>query len=393
MDNYTHYFPSAAVNTACWDTSVSFDPQMPMGGNVGTRLGAPGSAPVPPGVIYDEDGSLHLSFDAGDAKSVTCEIYRKEYPLTRDESGLWAAHVVCGRVGFCPLLFRVDGSEVINPLAPIGFGGSKPINYADIPNPNGKFYALEDVPHGTVAQCYYYSASTDTWKSCLVYLPPQYMTEPERRFPVLYLQHGHGENEQCWVHQGRANFILDNLIASGKAQPMIIVMNNGMVQRVQDGHRVLDFVAIEKLLVEDCIQYIDRTFRTLTDKDHRAMAGLSMGSMQTSYVTLRHSDVFAYAGVFSGFVSALGDTWKNVPDHLALLDNREEFCKAFKVFFRATGNDDALVLPSFENDNKMFADKGLAPEVCPSHIIRRYEGEHEWNVWRQCLRDFAQLIF
>ena len=167
--------------------------------------------------------------------------------MERAANGIWHAHVSCEQAGFCPLVFRIDGAEVLNPLAPIGFGGSHPINYADIPNSEGAFYALGNVPHGTVAQNYYYSESTGTWKSCLVYLPPQYWCEPERRFPVLYLQHGHGENEQCWIHQGRANFILDNLIAEGKAQPMIVVMNNGMVQRDQDGCRILDFLTIEQL--------------------------------------------------------------------------------------------------------------------------------------------------
>ena len=387
------FFPSSSINSACWDTAGSFDPQMPMGVSVGTRLGAEDAKIVPPGIVYAPDGSLHLSFDAPNAKSVSCEIHQKEYPMERDANGIWHAHVSCEQAGFCPLVFRIDGAEVLNPLAPIGFGGSHPINYADIPNSEGAFYALGNVPHGTVAQNYYYSESTGTWKSCLVYLPPQYWCEPERRFPVLYLQHGHGENEQCWIHQGRANFILDNLIAEGKAQPMIVVMNNGMVQRDQDGCRILDFLAIEQLLLEDCIPYIDRTYRTLADRAHRAMAGLSMGSMQTSYVTLRHPETFSYAGVFSGFVSPLGDLWRNAPDHMALLDQHDAFCEAYKVFFRACGDQDQLVIQRFEEDSRLFASKGLAPEVCPNHVIRMYRGNHEWNVWRECLRDYAQLIF
>ena len=277
-------------------------------------------------------------------------------------------------------------------MAPIGFGASRPINYADIPQPEEDFYLCKDVPHGSVVQEYYYSATTGTMKSCLVYTPAGYMKETSGEYPVLYLQHGHGENEQCWVHQGRVNFIMDNLIAAGKAEPCIVVMNNGMVQKNENGVRVLDQTRIERLLLEDCIPFIESHYRVRTDKWSRAMAGLSMGSMQTSIVTMKHPDMFGYAGVFSGFVGPFNKA-NAENSYIQLLDDREKFTQSFRVFFRACGDEDLVALERFEADRALFEEKGLAPAENSVHVEKMYPGEHEWNVWRMCLRDFAQYLF
>ena len=312
----------------------------------------------------------------------------------KGENGLWTAEIDAGDGGFIPILFHVDGVEVLNPLAPVGYGSSRPINYVDVPQPGVDFYLCKDVPHGTVTQDYYFAPSVGLLKSCLVYTPAGYMKDDTQTYPVLYLQHGHGENEKCWVHQGRANFILDNLIAEGKMPPCVVVMNNGMVQREQEGLRVLETNAITRLLLEDCIPYIQSHYRVRTDKWSRAMAGLSMGSMQTSMVTLGHPDLFGYAGVFSGFVGAL-KIGQSMPDqsYLKELDDKEKFQQDFKVFFRGCGDTDYIALDRFEKDRELFREKGLAPEDCPAHVEKIYHGEHEWNVWRMCLRDFCQLLF
>ena len=392
-DMYQH--PSAQFNEAFWDTPVGFEPQLPMGRPVGTNPFTDSEEVVPPGIVLLGEGKIRLNFLAPTAKTVTAKLrYREEVVLEKQSNGVWTAVVDGGDGGFVPIMFQVDGAEVLNPLAPIGYGSSHPLNYVDIPQEGVDFYLCKDVPHGTVTQDYYYSKTTGVMKSCLVYTPAGYMKNPDQDYPVLYLQHGHGENEKCWVHQGRANFILDNLIAEGKLVPCIVVMNNGMVQKEQNGVRVLETTAIEKLLLEDCIPYIQSHYRVRTDKWSRAMAGLSMGSMQTSQVTLKHPDLFGYAGVFSGFVAAfkIGQT---VPDttYLKELDDKEKFQKDFKVFFRACGETDYVALERFEKDRELFREKGLAPEECPVHVEKMYHGEHEWNVWRMCLRDFAQYLF
>ena len=172
----------------------------------------------------------------------------------------------------------------------------------------------------------------------------------------------------------------------------IVVMNNGMVQAVEDGVRVLRPGKFEDMLIKDCIPFIDHTYRTKTDKWNRAMAGLSMGSMQTSIVTLKHPELFGYAGVFSGFVSPLEGLWSD-GSYLSALDDKAAFEQAYRLFFRACGDTDLIALPKFESDSKLFSQKGLSPAESRTHIEQRYQGGHEWNVWRECLRDFAQLLF
>lgn len=385
------FYPSAAINCASADTSVSFDPQLPLGEEAGTALRSPYGCLVPPGIVMLGDGKLRLNFVAEQATSVSAEVHGQHIALEKAETGIWSAEVDGGDGGFCPVVFYVDGVEVLNPMAPIGFGASRPINYADIPQADCDFYLCKDVPHGSVVQEYYYSKTTGCMKSCLVYTPPGYMKETSGEYPVLYLQHGHGENEQCWIHQGRANFILDNLIAEGKAKPCIVVMNNGMVQKVEDGVKVLDIMKIEAVLLEDCIPFIESHYRVRTDKWSRAMAGLSMGSMQTSMVTLKHPELFGYAGVFSGFVGPFG--LMQGEEHLRELEDKAKFEKDFRIFFRACGETDFVALERFRADSSMFAEKGLAPVDCPVHEEKMYMGEHEWNVWRMCLRDFAQKLF
>lgn len=392
MNNKTDFYPSAALNCAITSTSASFDPQLPLGWEVGTALHPTSENTVPPGIMMLEGGKMRLNFMAGTAQSVVAEVHRQRHELEKQPDGLWTAVVDGGDGGFCPVTFYVDGAEVLNPLAPVGFGASRPINYADIPQEDNDFFLCKDVPHGSVIQEFYPSKLTGTMKSCLVYTPAGYMKETSGEYPVLYLQHGHGENEQCWVHQGKANFILDNLIAEGKMTPCVVVMNNGMIQREEDGLRVLDHACMDRLLIEDCIPFIESRYRVKTDKWNRAMAGLSMGSFQTSYTTLGNPDQFGYAGVFSGFVGPRIGRPTN-PDYLKELEDKEKFQRDFKVFFRACGTEDEVAIEAFRADNDMFAEKGLAPNDCPAHVVVTYPGEHEWNVWRKCLRDFAQLIF
>ncbi len=392
MSSKSDFYPSAALNCAITSTAGSFDPQLPLGREAGTARHSTSEDLVPPGIMMLEGGKMRLNFMAAGAQSVAAEVHRQRYELEKTQGGLWTTVVDGGEGGFCPVMFFVDGVEVLNPLAPVGFGASRPINYADIPQEEDDFFLCKDVPHGSVTQEFYNAKTTGTVKSCLVYTPAGYMKESSGQYPVLYLQHGHGENEQCWVHQGKANFILDNLIAQGKMTPCVVVMNNGMVQKEQDGLRVLDVERIEQLLLADCIPFIESRYRVKTGKWSRAMAGLSMGSMQTSAVTLSHPDMFGYAGVFSGFVSPRKGRFEGC-DFLKALDDKESFQREYKVFFRGCGREDLVAIESFQADSAMFAEKSLAPSECPVHVEKLYHGEHEWNVWRKCLRDFAQLIF
>ena len=383
-------YPLSSVNSAVYASSTGFDTQMPIGKEAHTAIFTDDERLISPGVEYLGDGMVRLNFDAGlQASNVEVTIDKDRYPLIKGADGVWSLELTIQNKGFRYVHFYVDGAKVINPLMKVGCGSSMLINVLETPDED--FFWVKDVPHGTVTENYYYSEVTGSYKSCLVYTPPGYMKETAGEYPVLYLQHGHGENERTWVYQGKCNFIMDNLLAEGLAVPCIMVTNNGMVQHESNGRKKIDSQLIEDMLIKDCIPFIEKTYRVKTDKDNRAMAGLSMGSMQTSIVTMKNPDLFKYAGVFSGFVSPLpgipaGDS------HLRALDDAVKFNNDFRVFFRANGVDDELSAVLFEKDSRLFREKGLSPGQS-NHIEKIYPGGHEWNVWRKCLYDFLQLIF
>lgn len=296
--------------------------------------------------------------------------------LEKDGAGLWCGEFAVS-TGFHYADVMVDGTAVLSPWLPIGFGASRPINYIDVPGEGDGFYQPDNGPRGTVVRHYFPSQVTGEMESCLVYQPPEF--DPSKAYPVLYLQHGMGENETGWVHQGRANFILDRLINRGEVVPMLVVMCSGMVQ-MQGAY---DKEIFPEFLVRDVIPYVERVYRVPGDKWHRAMAGLSMGSVHTSVATLTHPELFGYAGLFSGFLRRI---WVEDQSHLAALDDAETFARDYRVFFRAIGQGDEF-FPRFAEDDDIVAAKGVA-------MVRRiYQGGHDWQVWRQCLRDFLPLIF
>ena len=220
------------------------------------------------------------------------------------------------------------------------------------------------------------------YQRLFVYLPAQYHREPERRFPVLYLQHGHGENETAWFVNGRVHLLLDELFASGEAEPAIVVMSNGMTASLQGDSAVIHaFDGFIRMLTEEIVPFTDGRFRTISDREHRAVAGLSLGSIQASLAARKRPDLFVDVGLFSGF-------FRN-PSNPPELIPAEELC-AFReknhLLFRAIGTEDKY-MAFFEADDRFLMEEGI-----PS-VRKLYPGMHEWNVWRLCLRDFMQLVF
>jgi enterochelin esterase-like enzyme len=214
-----------------------------------------------------------------------------------------------------------------------------------------------------------------------VWTPPAY--DPARAYPVLYLQHGYGENETGWVYQGHVGRIADRLLAEGKMKEMIIVMGNGMARPKEDKPR--DFALFPNILVKDLIPYTEKHYKVLTDKWNRAMAGLSMGSFHTSITTLSNPDLFGYAGLFSGFLRAPWNPEEEMP-HMKLLHEPEKFNESFKVFYRAMGTGDTY-WDAFDKDDKYLEGKGL-------NLIREtFPGGHDWTVWRRCIRSFLPRLF
>ena len=248
-----------------------------------------------PACEIQADGRAFLRLAAPEAQNVSVVIMDEEYPCTRREDGVWEMELPF-RTGHHYVQFKLDGAEVLTPLLPISYGYSRPYNYVELPVPKktgstgdrgdalsegqcgekleevsgDDFYQIKDVPHGSVRREYFFSSVTGEWESCTVYTPAAYEEETDKTFPVLYLQHGHGENETGWTTAGKLQFILDNLIAEGKAVPFAVVMCNGMVQTVtEDGRRIVDFMLLEPQLLTDVIPFVEKKFRIGGSRERR----------------------------------------------------------------------------------------------------------------------------
>ncbi len=301
----------------------------------------------------------------------------------------------------------VDGFEVTDPGSHTFFGEGRDMSGIEIPSPvpSDAFYEIRDVPHGQVGERWYHSSVTGTWRRIFVYTPPGYDTETKRRYPVLYLQHGAGEDETGWTRQGRAQFILDNLIAAGETRPMIIVMANGYAKpagtpapdfRKLTG-RAAFFAAMRTLtagfsddLTQVVVPFVDRNYRTLSDRDHRAMAGLSMGGMQTFEVTLNHLDMFSYIGGFSGAPFFFGNQ-KFDPKtafHGAFADPAAFARRVHLVWLGAGTTEMAMIHRAVAGFHEDLVQAGI------KHVFYQSPGTaHEWLTWRRDLRDFAPRLF
>ena len=285
----------------------------------------------------------------------------------------------------------VDGVFVIWPYLPVFWSGGHIYNYLEIPDTALEFCYIKDVPHGAVSHEYYWSSETGEFERCLVYTPPGYMNGTDR-YPVLYLQHGGTENETSWVSTGRVNFILDNLIAQGKCVPFIVVMNNGMIRYPENrGGSVMDD-CFENSLIRCCIPYIESHYRVKTGKWDRAIAGLSMGSMQTNDIGFKHPELFGNMGSFTStmyhdsFETTYERPWPKV------MANPEQFMRDYKIFFcSATPQEDHL--PLFLEDARIMCEAGIEGKM-PGYRRVIHDGRFiRWDSWRMGLAEFATMLF
>lgn len=274
--------------------------------------------------------------------------------------------------GFHYYHLTVDGGVVNDPGAMNYFGSTRWESGIEIPAHDQDFYAVKNVPHGNVQQVLFWSESTKTTRRAFVYTPPQYGKNKKQKYPVLYLQHGWGEDETAWSNQGHANLIMDNLIAEGKIEPFIIVMTYGMTNEVRfGGLRQFTAEAFEKVLVDELVPYIDANFQTRADKEHRAMAGLSMGGFETKLITLRRPEVFGYYGLMSG-------------GQYAPTDIKDK--KQVKLIFQSCGS----------KENPDAIKKSTEALKAAGHNAVGYVSEgtaHEFLTWRRSLKELAQLLF
>ena len=357
----------------------------------------------------DGAGRVELRIKAPDATKVRVSFWSgPKLDLVKQSDGLWTVTTPPLVPGLHYYMFNVDGAEVADLGSHAFFGGGKHASAVEVPEAGSTYYSIQPVPHGQVREVWYDSKVTGTWRHALVYLPPGYDEQTKRRYPVLYLQHGGGEDETGWIRQGRANFILDNLIAAGSGQPMIVVMAYGYARRAgqpvpdltgkppgspERAKAMLDMAsAFEADVTEALIPFVDSTFRTMADRDHRAMAGLSMGGMQTFHVTLNHLDLFSYIGGFSGAGAAqllAGEKLDARTAYSGAFADPAAFAKKVRLLWLGVGTDE----PERMREGIRGLHASLTEAKIP-HVYWESPGtDHEWQTWRRDLKDFAPRLF
>jgi hypothetical protein len=261
-----------------------------------------------PGLEFPQvnsEGRVHIRISAPEATLVQLDIGGVKYDLVNDENGLWKGESEPLDEGFHYYQLWIDGAAVPDTGSMHFYGAGRWGSGVEVPAPDKDFCILRNVPHGQILENLYFSKITGKWRRCFIYIPPDYETNITIRYPVLFLPHGSFEDETGWSVQGKANLILDNLIARKNAVPMIIVMDNGYTLKSTQSHEAparvsKGFSAFEEVLIRVIIPMIDSTYRTNSDREHRAMANLLMGANQTIHITMNNLDVFSYIGGFSG---------------------------------------------------------------------------------------------
>src|SRR5262245_2997149 len=301
--------------------------------------------------------------------------------MVKGEDGLWAMTTPPTTPGFHYYWFLVDGVAVNDPGSETYFGWGRQTSGVEVPEKGTDFYDAKDVPHGQVRAFWYHSKVTGTPRRAMVYCPPGYDKDTAKRYPVLYLQHGAGEDERGWSNQGRMNFILDNLLAAGKAKPMIVVMDQGYATRPGTKPPASAF---EEVVLGDLIPAIDAEYRTLTDRDHRAIAGLSMGAGQALQIGLTHLDKFSYVGAFSG----AGRKFDVQTSYGGMFKDATAFNKKVRRLWIGAGTAEEGIYKSSRAMHDSLDRVGVR-----SVFVEQTGTAHEWQTWRKALYDFAPRLF
>ncbi len=355
-----------------------------------------------PGKQYPQvnsEGRVRASISAPQAQKVQLDIGGVRYDLIKDDKGVWTGDSRPLDEGFHYYQLNVDGAQVPDPGSLFFYGASRWGSGIEVPARDQDFYALREVPHGQIRQNLYFSRITDAWRRCFVYTPPDYDKNTTARYPVLYLQHGMGEDETGWAVQGKTNLILDNLIAEKKAVPMIIVMDKGYATKPNQtppqggaapARGTSGMSAFEEVMIKEIIPMIDAAYRTISDRDHRAMAGLSMGANQTIQITMNNLDKFSHIGGFSGTSNYPGTealdpaTFSN-----GKFKDGEALNKQIKLFWLGLGTKEPNPFPG-----SVGAFRNMLDKAGIRYVYYESPGTaHEWLTWRRDLFQFAPLLF
>ncbi len=332
------------------------------------------------------DSRVIFRIKAPDAQKMQIDLGKK-YDMARDTGGYWVVTTDSISEGFHYYSLIIDGVSVADPASETFYGMGRMASGIEIPFKGDGYYSLKDVPHGDVRIKKYFSAVTRSWRQCYIYTPPGYDVNSNEKYPVLYLLHGGGEDERGWATQGKTDIILDNLIAEKKAKPMIIVMmdgNFGSGGIAGFGEQSLRM--FENELKQALIPFIEKNYRVLTEGNNRALAGLSMGGLQTLYAGVKNTDMFAYLGVFSSGWWANQPALSN-PQYEFMKNNATLINKNLKSFWISMGGKEDIA----HNNCKIMMEK--FDELGIKYSYSEYPGGHTWPVWRNNIFNFAQLLF
>ena len=338
------------------------------------------------------DNRVMFRVNAPQAQQVQIDLCGTKYDMNKSDGGTWTVTTTAQVPGYHYYSLIVDGVSVADPASQTFYGCSRWSSAIEIKEAGMDDFEIQDVPHGEVRTLYYYSKVDESWRPLMVYTPAGY-NESKQDYPVVYIQHGGGEDHRGWMDQGRTAQIMDNLIAKGKAVPMIVVSSNSNVRSRNGGfgggYSWQGMQAFRSEMVENIIPFVEKTYRVKKDRKSRAMCGLSMGGGQSFYIGLRSPEVFANVGVFStgmfgGIQGANNfDLEKEVP---GILTNTQAFNKQLDVFFVSCGEQDPRIEHT-RNIVKKMRDGGVEVQ------FNSYPGDHEWQVWRKSLHEFAQYLF
>lgn len=368
----------------------------------------PASTNIPgaefPRINSDLSVTFRVQADHAQRVQLLMELGQQTYDMVKGNDGFWEVTTKPLLPGFHYYAISVDGFAANDPGSRTFFAARKEVSGLEVPGPESDFFAIKNVPHGTVRTQWYFSKSTGQTRRIFIYTPPGY-DRSTARYPVLYLQHGWGEDEAGWSDQGHENFILDNLIAAGRAKPMIVVNENGMTgvnfqppppppkpdsdknappSPSAVSHFFMDerYDAFDKILTSDLIPFIDANFRTVPDRDHRALAGLSMGGAQAFRAGFNHLDEFTYIGAFSPAIS-ITDVSK---DYDGVLADAAKINRRLRLLWLGIGTDDFLHAPVKQSHETL-------QNADIKHVWVESSGAHVWTVWRKYLADFAPRLF
>ena len=338
------------------------------------------------------DNSVMFRVNAPQAQNVQIDLCGTKYDMLKSEDGVWTVTTKPQVPGFHYYFLIVDGVSTADPASQTFYGCGRWSSAIEIQEPGMDDFEVQNVPHGEVRTVYYWSKVENSWRPLMIYTPASYGVS-KHDFPVVYIQHGGGEDHRGWMEQGRTAQILDNLIAKGKARPMIVVSANSNVHSrnggMSGGYNWQGMQTFRSELLESVIPFVEKNYRVRKDRKGRAMCGLSMGGGQSFYIGLRDPDTFANVGVFStgmfgGIQGASNfDLEKEVP---GILTDTHKFNQQFDVFFVTCGEQDPRIEYTRDIVNKM---RKSNVEV----RFNSYPGDHEWQVWRKSLYEFVQYLF